>query len=84
MMLVGTFVFNMKRFDVTWWGKTAAFLLMLTFPGFLMGESGMPIASAFTVVSWILGIPGIVLSVYTACAYVPLVVDGIRSGRQRA
>ena len=32
MMLVATFVFNMERFDVTWWGKTATFLLMLTFP----------------------------------------------------
>lgn len=81
MMLVATFVFKMERFDVTWWGKTAAFLLMFTFPGFLMGESGMPIASAFTVASWILGVPGIVLSVYTACAYVPLVVQGVRNAR---
>jgi cardiolipin synthase len=70
----------MERFDVTWWGKTAAFLLMLTFPGFLMGESGMPIAEAFNVAAWILGIPGLVLSVYTAGAYIPLVVRGVRSG----
>jgi cardiolipin synthase len=81
MMLVATFAFKMERFDVTWWGKTAAFLLMFTFPGFLMGESGMPIASAFTVASWILGVPGIVLSVYTAGAYVPLVVQGVRNAR---
>ncbi len=83
MMLVATFVFKMERFDVTWWGKTAAFLLMFTFPGFLMGESGMPIASAFTVASWILGVPGIVLSVYTAGAYVPLVVQGVRNARRQ-
>lgn len=83
MMLVATFIFKMERFDVTWWGKTAAFLLMLTFPGFLMGASGMPIASAFTAAAWILGIPGIALSVYTACAYVPLVLEGVRVGRQR-
>ncbi len=82
MMLVATFVFNMERFDVTWWGKTAAFLLMFTFPGFLMGESGMPIAAAFTIASWILGIPGIILSVYTALAYIPLVLAGVRSGRR--
>ena len=44
MMVIATFVFKMERFDVTWWGKTAAFLLMFTFPGFLMGESDMPIA----------------------------------------
>ncbi len=83
MMLVATFVFNMERFDVTWWGKTATFLLMLTFPGFLMGESGMPIAGAFTITSWILGVPGIILSVYTALAYIPLVLNGVRANKPK-
>ena len=83
MMLVATFVFNMERFDVTWWGKTATFLLMLTFPGFLMGESGMPIAGAFTITAWILGVPGIILSVYTALAYIPLVLNGVRANKPK-
>ena len=82
MMVIATFVFKMERFDVTWWGKTAAFLLMFTFPGFLMGESDMPIADGFSIAAWILGIPGLVLSVYTAVAYVPLVVRGVRSGQR--
>ncbi len=81
MMLIGTIVFSMQRFDVTWWGKTAAFLLMFTFPGFLMGESGMPIAGAFALAAWILGIPGIVLSLYTGVAYVPLVRQAVAQSR---
>ena len=43
MMVIATFVFKMERFDVTWWGKTAAFLLMFTFPGFLMGRATCPL-----------------------------------------
>lgn len=80
-MIVATAVFNMERFDVTWWGKTATFLLMFTFPGFLMAESNIAIADAFGVAAWIMGPPGLVLSWYTAVAYIPLVRDGIQRGR---
>ncbi|MGA1569886.1 MAG: CDP-alcohol phosphatidyltransferase family protein [Ilumatobacteraceae bacterium] len=80
-MIVATAVFNMERFDVTWWGKTATFLLMFAFPGFLMAESNIAIADAFGVAAWIMGPPGLVLSWYTAVAYIPLVRDGIRRGR---
>lgn len=80
-MVVATAVFNMERFDVTWWGKTATFLLMFTFPGFLMAESNIAIADAFGVAAWIMGPPGLVLSWYTAVAYIPLVRDGIQRGR---
>lgn len=80
-MVVATAVFNMERFDVTWWGKTATFLLMFTFPGFLMAESNIAIADAFGVAAWIMGPPGLVLSWYTAVAYIPLVRNGIRRGR---
>ena len=80
-MIVATAVFNMERFDVTWWGKTATFLLMFTFPGFLMAESNIAIADAFGVAAWIMVPPGLVLSWYTAVAYIPLVRDGIQRGR---
>ena len=80
-MIVATAVFNMERFDVTWWGKTATFLLMFAFPGFLMAESNIAIADAFGVAAWIMGPPGLVLSWYTAVAYIPLVRDGIQRGR---
>ena len=54
------------RFDVTWLGKTATFLLMFAIPGFMLGSSDFPAHDFFNVVSWILGIPGLVLSYWTA------------------
>lgn len=81
MMVIATVIFKMERFDVTWWGKTATFLLMFAFPGFLMAESDIGIADAFGVAAWVLGIPGLALSLYTAVAYVPLVHDGVQRGR---
>lgn len=82
VVAIATLVFSMQRFDVTWWGKTATFLLMFAFPGFLMGESQIGIAPFFAWSGWILGLPGLVLSWYTAVAYVPAIRDGIRAGRR--
>lgn len=79
---VATLAFGMERFDVTWWGKTATFLLMFAVPGFLMAESSIPIAGAFEMAAWILGIPGLVLSWYTGIAYIPAIREGIRAGRR--
>lgn len=79
---IATLFFGMQRFDVTWWGKTATFLLMFAVPGFLMAESSIPIAGAFEVAAWILGIPGLVLSWYTGLAYIPAIREGIRAGRR--
>ena len=76
-----TLVYGMERFDVTWWGKTATFLLMFAVPGFLMGASSSPLADWFEVAAWVLGIPGLVLTYYTAFAYVPVIRDGVRSAR---
>lgn len=78
---VATVMFDMQRFDVTWWGKTATFLLMFAVPGFLMGESSIPIADWFTVAGWVFGIPGLILSYYTAVAYVPTIAEAVRAGR---
>ena len=80
---VATLAFDMQRFDVSYWGKLATFLLMFAVPGFLMGHSSVPGADGFTVAAWILGIPGLALSYYTAAAYVPLIRDGVRAGRSR-
>lgn len=80
-IVIATLVFGMERFDVTFLGKTATFLLMFAIPGFLMGHSSIPIADAFTVAAWCFGIPGLVLSYYTAIAYIPRIRDGVRSGR---
>jgi cardiolipin synthase len=81
MMVVATLVFHMPRFDVTWLGKLATFLLMFAVPGFLLGASDFPGHGGFQVASWILGIPGLVLSWVTAVAYVPRVRAAIATGR---
>ncbi len=78
-----TLVFAMERFDVTWWGKTATFMLMFAVPGFLMAESTIGIAHGFEVAAWAFGIPGLILSYYTGAAYIPMIRDGIRAGRNR-
>jgi cardiolipin synthase len=78
---VATVVFHMTRFDVTWLGKTATFLLMFAIPGFVLGSSDFPGHTGFLVVSWVLGIPGLVLSYWTAVGYVPEIRRGVASGR---
>ena len=81
MMLVATLVFGMERFDVTWLGKTATFLLMGAIPSFLNASAGVWESDFFHVVAYVIGIPGLVLSWYTGIAYIPQVRDGIRAGR---
>jgi cardiolipin synthase len=80
-MVIATVFFGMVRFDVTFLGKLATFLLMFAVPGFLMAESSVPGADWFGIVTWCLAIPGLILSYYTAWDYIPKVRDGIRAGR---
>ena len=76
-----TLMFGMKRFDVTWLGKTATFLLMFALPGFMLGSSDFAGHKWFLIASWLIGIPGLVLSYYTAIAYVPTIRESLRVGR---
>jgi cardiolipin synthase (CMP-forming) len=78
---IATLVYGMERFDVTFLGKTATLLLMFAIPGFLLGASDFPGSGGFQLVSWILGVPGLALSVYTAIVYVPRIRDGVRAAR---
>jgi cardiolipin synthase len=80
---VATVFFGMERFDVTFLGKLATFLLMFAVPGFLMAESSVPGAEWFEIATWCLAIPGIILSYYTAIDYIPKISAGIRSGQAR-
>ena len=80
MMAIATVVYKMPRIDVTYWGKVATFLLMFSVPGFLMGNSDMPGADGFQVVAWALGIPGLILSYWTAIAYSPQVRRAVAAG----
>ena len=81
---IATLVFSMKRFDVTYWGKLATFLLMFAFPGFMLGASDFPGHRGFQIASWRLGIPGLILSYYTAVTYIPTIRDSLREGRGTA
>ena len=83
-MAVATVFWHMQRFDVTWLGKLATFLLMFAIPGFMLGSSDFPLHTLFEIGAWILGIPGLVISYYTAIAYVPKIRDGIRAGTRRS
>ena len=81
---IATLAFGMERFDVTWWGKTATFLLMFAIPGFMIGATDFPLHQVFLIAAWILTVPGLALSYYTAFAYVPMIRASIKSGRGAA
>ena len=81
---IATLFFGMKRFDVTWLGKTATFLLMFAFPGFMLGSSTFPLNELFQIASWMLAIPGLILSYYTAITYIPTIRASLREGRKGA
>ena len=46
---------------------------MFAVPGFLMGHSSIPGADVFPVAAWCFGIPGLILSYYTAITYIPTI-----------
>jgi cardiolipin synthase len=83
MMAVATLVFRMPRFDVSWWGKLATFLLMFAVPGFMLGASDFPGHAWFNAAAWLIGIPGLVISWVTAVLYVPRVRTAIVAGAGR-
>jgi cardiolipin synthase (CMP-forming) len=82
-MAIATLAFSMQRFDVTYWGKLATFLLMFAIPGFMLGDpdAGSFGQQGFLIASWILVIPGLVLSYVTAVQYLPKIRAGIEAGR---
>jgi cardiolipin synthase len=80
LVLIATLA-GMKRFDVSWWGKLATFLLMFAIPGLLIGASDLWLHTLFEVTAWLLAVPGIVISYWTAITYIPVVRRNLREGR---
>lgn len=72
---------GMKRFDVTFLGKAATLMLMVAFPAFMLGSSDLASRWVFQVIGWGFGIPGLVVSYYTAVTYVPTLRAKFREGR---
>jgi len=60
-----------RRIDVTWFGKAYTLLLMIAFPLFLVSDSTVGWADTAGTLAWMFGIPGLVLSWYSAALYVP-------------
>lgn len=62
------------RMEVTWEGKTGAFLLMFAVPMFLGAQSTLSYAGLLGVLAWLFAVPGIAYGWYaTAFQYLPLV-----------
>ena len=80
MMVVGKLL-GMQRFPVTVLGKRYTFLLMMAVPLLLLGTSNHPTADVAWIAGWVLGVPGLVLSWYTAIDYMPRVRAAVRAGR---
>lgn len=72
---------GMKRFDVTFLGKAATLCLMFAMPAFMLGSSDFPGHAIFQLLGWGFGIPGLILSYYTAIKYIPTLRDNLREGR---
>ena len=69
---------GVRRIDVTWYGKAYTLLLMIAFPLFLASESTVSWHDAAGVLAMAVGIPGLVLSWYSAALYVPIARRALR------
>ena len=76
-----TLFFKMERFDVTYLGKWATFLLMGVFPAFVMNASEIRFHEFFGVAAWIAGPIGLALSYYTAWLYLPTIRASLKKNR---
>jgi cardiolipin synthase len=59
----------------------ATFILMFAVPGLLLGSSDFPGHAIFDIASWIIGIPGLLLSYWVAITYIPTLRKNLRDGR---
>jgi cardiolipin synthase len=78
---IATVFFSMARFDVTPLGKAATFMLLFAVTSFMLGSSDIRGHDFCTGVGWAVGIPGLVLSWYTAICYVPEIRRSVAVGR---
>ncbi len=69
---LGLGALGVKRFDVTWWGKTGTFFLMFAYPLLLGGAATHGAADALRFLGWVCGIPGLAIAWYAAWGYVPI------------
>lgn len=82
ILLVSLTLMGMKRFDVSWWGKSGTFGLMFAFPMFLLASGLHGTAQdAWRIAAWAFGLPGLAFSYYAAALYVPQMRASLAAGR---
>ena len=81
VVLLAATAMGMQRFAVNRWGKNYTFALMWAFPLLLLGASTVRGADFARHAGWAIGVPGVVISYVTACAYGPVIVANLRAGR---
>lgn len=69
---------GVRRIDVTWFGKAYTLLLMIAFPLFLASHSTLGWHEGGGTAAWAFGIPGLLLSWYSAALYVPIAAKALR------
>lgn len=70
-----------RRIDVTWAGKAATFGQMVAYPLFLVSHAGVNWSDIARVLAWIVIVPALVFSYWSAAGYVPLARKALREGR---
>ena len=63
---------GMRTVSVSWWGKVATFGLLFALPLFLAAAAEPAGEAVYRALAWIIGLPSLVLSWYSAFGYLPL------------
>ena len=73
-----------RRIEVLWVGKASTFGLMVCFPLFLGGDGPGLWARVLTDLTWVVAVPALGASLYSAAAYVPEARRALAAGRTGA
>lgn len=63
---------GVRTVKVSWWGKTATFGLLFALPLFLAAAAEPSGEAIYRALAWVMGIPSLVLSWFSAIGYLPL------------
>ena len=63
---------GLRTVEVSWWGKTATFGLLVALPLFLAAASDPAGEAVYRTLAWLIGAPSLVLSWWSAFGYLPL------------
>lgn len=70
-----------RRIDVTWAGKAGTFGQMVAYPLFLVSHAGVNWSDVAEVLAWLVVVPALALSYWSAAQYVPLARRALGQGR---